>query len=198
MDCSPPGSSIHWDSPRKKYWSGLPSPPPHLVPIHQCKRKPFIIRTLEPDLKDRAAMGRFAREEDTITGTTERISGEEMKGESDSSREKVHPGAREPQLLSPHAATPEARVPRTCDSQQEKPPRWKATTREGMHTTKTQHNQKKKKRRLEWALTWKEKDTSVMRSLQIRLKEPESGPSHLQAELAAFHSNKSSNRRKCT
>ena len=68
-------------------------------------------------------MDRIAREEDMITGTTERISGGKMKGEGDSSREKVHPGAREPQLLSPHAATPEARVPRTCASQQEKPPR---------------------------------------------------------------------------
>ena len=67
-------------------------------------------------------MGRIAREEDMTTGTTERISGEKMKGESNSSREKVHPGAREPQLLSPHAATAEAHVPRTYASQQEKPP----------------------------------------------------------------------------
>ena len=155
MDCSPPGSSIHWDSPGKKYWSGLPSPPPHLVPIHQCKRKPFIIRTLEPDLKDRAAMGRFAREEDTITGTTERISGEEMKGESDSSREKVHPGAREPQLLSPHAATPEARVPRTCDLQQEKPPRWKACTPQlGKACTQQRPSTIRKRKREGWNELW--------------------------------------------
>ena len=41
-------------------------------------------------------MGRIAREEDMTTGRTERISGEKMKGESNSSREKIHPGAREP------------------------------------------------------------------------------------------------------
>ena len=67
-------------------------------------------------------MDRIAREEDMTIGTTERVSGEKMKGESNSSREKVHPGAREPQLLSPHAATAEAYVLRTCASQQEKPP----------------------------------------------------------------------------
>ena len=93
-----------------------------LILIHQCKRKLFIVRTLEPDLKDRAARDRIAREEDMTIGTTERVSGEKMKGESNSSREKVHPGAREPQLLSPHAATAEAYVLRTCASQQEKPP----------------------------------------------------------------------------
>ena len=26
MDCSRPGSSVHGDSPRKEYWSGLPCP----------------------------------------------------------------------------------------------------------------------------------------------------------------------------
>ena len=34
--------------------------------------------------------------------------------------------AGEPQLLSPHAATTEARMPRTCALQQEKPPQRKA------------------------------------------------------------------------
>ena len=28
MDCSPPGSSVHGDSPWQEYWSGLPCPPP--------------------------------------------------------------------------------------------------------------------------------------------------------------------------
>ena len=28
MNCSPLGSSVHWDSPRQEYWSGLPCPPP--------------------------------------------------------------------------------------------------------------------------------------------------------------------------
>ena len=28
MDCSPPGSSVHGIFPGKKYWSGLPFPPP--------------------------------------------------------------------------------------------------------------------------------------------------------------------------
>ena len=28
MDYSPPGSSVHGDSSGKKYWSGLPCPPP--------------------------------------------------------------------------------------------------------------------------------------------------------------------------
>ena len=35
-------------------------------------------------------------------------------------------GAREPQLLNPCAATTEARVPRACAPQQEKPPQWEA------------------------------------------------------------------------
>ena len=26
MDCSTPGSSVHGDSPRQEYWSGLPFP----------------------------------------------------------------------------------------------------------------------------------------------------------------------------
>ena len=34
--------------------------------------------------------------------------------------------AREPQLLSPHAATTEAHVPRAHAPQQEKPPQWEA------------------------------------------------------------------------
>ena len=33
MDCSPPGSSVHGDSPAKNYWSGLPCPPPGNLPI---------------------------------------------------------------------------------------------------------------------------------------------------------------------
>ena len=46
-----------------------------------------------------------------------------------------------PQLLSPRAATTEARTPRACAPQQEKPPL--ATTRESPHAvTKTQHSQK--------------------------------------------------------
>ena len=32
MDCSPPGSSVHGDSPRQEYWSGLPCPPPGDLP----------------------------------------------------------------------------------------------------------------------------------------------------------------------
>ena len=27
MDCGPPGSSFHRDSPRKEYWNGFPYPP---------------------------------------------------------------------------------------------------------------------------------------------------------------------------
>ena len=34
--------------------------------------------------------------------------------------------AHEPQLLSPSATTTEARVPRACALQQEKPPQWEA------------------------------------------------------------------------
>ena len=34
--------------------------------------------------------------------------------------------ARESQLLSPHATTTEARVPRACAPQQKKPPQWEA------------------------------------------------------------------------
>ena len=34
--------------------------------------------------------------------------------------------AHEPQLLSPHATTTEAHVPRSCAPQQEKPPQWEA------------------------------------------------------------------------
>ena len=36
--------------------------------------------------------------------------------------------AHEPQLLSLHAATIEARMPRACAPQQEKPPQWEAHT----------------------------------------------------------------------
>ena len=32
MDCSLPDSSVHGDSPSKKYWSGLPCPPPGDLP----------------------------------------------------------------------------------------------------------------------------------------------------------------------
>ena len=32
MNCSPPGSSVHGDSPRQEYWSGLPCPPPGDLP----------------------------------------------------------------------------------------------------------------------------------------------------------------------
>ena len=32
MDCSPPGSSVHGDSPRQEYWSGLPYPTPGYLP----------------------------------------------------------------------------------------------------------------------------------------------------------------------
>ena len=32
MDCSPPGSSLHGDSPTKNNWSGLPCPPPGDLP----------------------------------------------------------------------------------------------------------------------------------------------------------------------
>ena len=32
MDCNPPGSSVHGDSPRQEYWSGLPCPPPGDLP----------------------------------------------------------------------------------------------------------------------------------------------------------------------
>ena len=32
MDYSPTGSSVHGDSPGKKYWSGLPCPPPGDLP----------------------------------------------------------------------------------------------------------------------------------------------------------------------
>ena len=32
MDCSPPVSSVHGDSPRSEYWSGLPSYPPGDLP----------------------------------------------------------------------------------------------------------------------------------------------------------------------
>ena len=38
----------------------------------------------------------------------------------------MHPRAREPQLLSPHATTTEASAPRVRAPQQEKPPQWKA------------------------------------------------------------------------
>ena len=31
MDCSPPGSSVHGFS-RQEYWSGLPCPPPGVIP----------------------------------------------------------------------------------------------------------------------------------------------------------------------
>ena len=27
MDCSPPGSSVHWGFSRQEYWNGSPSPP---------------------------------------------------------------------------------------------------------------------------------------------------------------------------
>ena len=63
--------------------------------------------------------------------------------------------AREPQLLSLRATTPEARVPRARAPQQEKPPQWEAHApqwrvaparrnyRESPRTaTKTQHSQK--------------------------------------------------------
>ena len=32
MECSPPGSSVHGDSPRQEYWSRLPCPPPGYLP----------------------------------------------------------------------------------------------------------------------------------------------------------------------
>ena len=32
MDCGPPGSSVHGDSPAQKYWSGLPCPSPGDLP----------------------------------------------------------------------------------------------------------------------------------------------------------------------
>ena len=32
MDCSPPGSCVHGDSPGQDYWSGLPYPPPVDLP----------------------------------------------------------------------------------------------------------------------------------------------------------------------
>ena len=38
----------------------------------------------------------------------------------------LHSRAHEPQLLSPCATTTEARVPRACAPQQEKPPQWEA------------------------------------------------------------------------
>ena len=51
-----------------------------------------------------------------------------------------------PQLLSPRATTTEACAPRACAPQQEKPPL--AATRESPHAaTKTQHSQKKEKKR---------------------------------------------------
>ena len=37
--------------------------------------------------------------------------------------------AREPQLLSPRVTTTEARVPRACAPQQEKPPQWEGPAR---------------------------------------------------------------------
>ena len=32
VNCSPPGSSVHGDSPRQEYWRGLPCPPPGDLP----------------------------------------------------------------------------------------------------------------------------------------------------------------------
>ena len=32
MDCSPPGSSVHGDSPGQEYWTGLPCHPPGDLP----------------------------------------------------------------------------------------------------------------------------------------------------------------------
>ena len=32
MDCNSPGTSVHGDSPRQEYWSGLPCPPPGHFP----------------------------------------------------------------------------------------------------------------------------------------------------------------------
>ena len=32
MNCSPPGSSVHGDSPEQEYWSGLPRAPPGGLP----------------------------------------------------------------------------------------------------------------------------------------------------------------------
>ena len=32
MACSPPGSSVHGDSPDQEFWSGLPCPPPGDLP----------------------------------------------------------------------------------------------------------------------------------------------------------------------
>ena len=61
----------------------------------------------------------------------------------------AHSRARVPQLLSPQAATTEARTPGARASQQEKPPQWEARApqrRVAPAATKTQRSQKKKKR----------------------------------------------------
>ena len=67
--------------------------------------------------------------------------------------------AHEPQLLSPHTASTKACAPRACVPRQEKPPQWEThpllqrsapahCTRESLCAAmKTQHNQKKKRKK---------------------------------------------------
>ena len=37
IDCSPPGSSVHWGFSRQEYWSGLPVPSPGHLPDSRIK-----------------------------------------------------------------------------------------------------------------------------------------------------------------
>ena len=51
MDCSLPGSSVHWGYSRQEYWSGLPFPPPGDLPNPEPRSPAFQADSLPTELQ---------------------------------------------------------------------------------------------------------------------------------------------------
>ena len=56
MDCSPPGSAVHWGFSRQEHWSGLTCPPPGHLP-NSGKLTPKLTPLVSPALADRFFSG---------------------------------------------------------------------------------------------------------------------------------------------
>ena len=86
MDCSLPGSSVHGDSPRQEYWSGLPGSPPGNLP--------------DPGIKPTSPAPPAWQEESLTTelpGMPKRVA--LLKSQSMSRPQARHPDSAESRLL---------------------------------------------------------------------------------------------------
>ena len=75
MDCSPPGSSVHGDSPRPEYWSGLPCPPPGDLPHPGIQPRSAVLQAdslpSEPPGKPTHVLGVYFTDGETQGGVAQ-------------------------------------------------------------------------------------------------------------------------------